>query len=214
MKVLVIGANGQIGRHLVKMLSLSTEHSVRAMVRKEEQKKDMKELGAEDIIIGDLEKDFSHVFENIDAVIFAAGSGGHTGREQTEIIDRDGAIQSVKEAEKAGVNRFIMISSIMADQADEAPEGIQHYLNAKGAADEALQNSSINYTVLRPGPLSNDPAHGTITAAARLESYDGSIPREDVAAAASNSLVLENTYNKTFEIISGDTPLGEALKKV
>jgi uncharacterized protein YbjT (DUF2867 family) len=214
MKVLIIGANGQIGRHLVKMLALSTEHEVRAMIRKESQKASLEELGAEDVVIGDLEKDFSHALKDVDAVIFAAGSGGHTGKEQTEIIDRNGAIQSVKEAEKAGVSRFIMISSIMADQAEDAPESARHYFRAKGAADEALQNSSLNYTILRPGPLSNNPAEGKITAAARLESYEGEIPREDVAAVAANALVLENTYYQTFEIIGGSTPLGEALKKV
>ncbi|SDO27230.1 SDR family oxidoreductase [Alkalicoccus daliensis] len=214
MKVLVVGANGKIGSHLVRMLSLSTKHEVRAMIRKEEQKANMRELGAEDIVIGDLEKDFSHAFHGMDAVVFTAGSGGHTGKEQTEVIDRNGAIQTVEEAEKAGLDRFIMISSMMADEAETASEDIQHYLKAKLAADEKLQQSSLKYTILRPGPLSNDAARGTITVKEKLDSYDGSIPREDVAAVASNCLTLENTYNKTFELIGGDVPIGEALKTI
>lgn len=214
MKVLVIGANGQIGSHLVRMLGLSTNHEVRAMVRKEDQKAKMKELGADDIVIGDLEQDFSHAYHGMDAVVFTAGSGGHTSKEQTEVIDRHGAIKSVEEAEKAGIERFIMISSMKADEAETGPESMQHYLKAKLAADEKLQQSSLNYTVIRPGPLSNDAARGTITLKHKLNSYDGSISREDVAAVTSNALTLEQTFNKTFEIIDGDVPIGEALKAI
>jgi uncharacterized protein YbjT (DUF2867 family) len=214
MNVLVIGANGQIGNHLVKMLGLSSEHHVHAMIRKEEQKARMKELGADEVVLGDLEQDFSHAFKGIDAVIFTAGSGGHTGKEQTEAIDKKGALQAVKEAENAGVKRFIMISTIMADEAESAPENIQHYLRAKKAADDALKSTSLSYTILRPGPLSNDSASGTIKTAHKLDSYDGSISREDVAAVAVNSLVLEETFNKTFEIIGGTTPIGEAVKNI
>ncbi|PRO64720.1 SDR family oxidoreductase [Alkalicoccus urumqiensis] len=214
MNVLVIGANGQIGSHTVRMLGLSTEHTGTAMIRKEEQRSRMQELGADEIVIGDLEKDFSHAFEHADAVIFTAGSGGHTGPEQTEVIDRKGAQKAVEEAEKAGVSRFIMISTIMADQPEEAPESIQHYLKAKGAADETLQSSGMKWTVIRPGPLSNDDARGTVTLKKQLGTFDGSIPREDVAALAVNALVLEETFNQTFEVLSGDTPLGEALKSI
>ncbi|CAM3977465.1 SDR family oxidoreductase [Alkalicoccus chagannorensis] len=212
MKVLVIGANGQIGSHMVTMLGLSRDHQVRAMVRKEEQKDKMNDLHAEEVVLGDLEQDFSHALEGVDAVIFTAGSGGHTGKEQTEIIDRNAAIRAVEQAEKAGVQRFIMISTMMADKPNEAPEKAQHYFQAKHDADEALINSSLNYTIFRPGPLSNDEAQGTVTIQKKMDSFDGSIAREDVANAAVNALVLEETYHQILEIHHGSTPVGEALK--
>ncbi|NJP36676.1 SDR family oxidoreductase [Alkalicoccus luteus] len=214
MRVLVIGANGQIGRHVVRMLGLSPEHEVNAMIRKEEQRKDMEELGADHITIGDLEQDFSHAYNGMDAVIFTAGSGGHTSKEQTEVIDRKAAQQAVDEARKSDVTRFVMISSIMADEAESAPDNIKHYMQAKLAADEHLIESGLVYTIIRPGPLTNDAARGTIHAVKKLDNYDGSVPREDVAATAVNSLTLKETENVIFEMMTGDVPVGEALKNL
>ncbi|WP_280768765.1 SDR family oxidoreductase [Salipaludibacillus daqingensis] len=212
MKVLIIGANGQIGKNMVKMIGLSSDHEARAMVRNEKQRETMEDLGADEVVIGNLEEDFSHAFNNTDAVIFTAGSGGHTGKDKTELVDKIGAIKSIEEAEKAGVSRFIMISTIRADKPEEGPESMKHYFEAKGAADETLQNSSLNYTILRPGSLSNDPGIGTITAKLSLDKLDAQIPREDVANAAVNSLTIEETYHSTIELLTGDTAIGEALK--
>lgn len=114
MKVLVIGANGQIGRHLVTQLHNSEEHTVKAMVRKEEQAEDLKQAGIE-AILGDPEgsvEELAKVVEGCEAVIFTAGSGAHTGPDKTIIIDLDGAIKSVEAAEQVGVKRFIMISDL------------------------------------------------------------------------------------------------------
>lgn len=212
MKVLIIGANGQIGKHIVKMLGLSSEHTAKAMIRKEEQRVTMNELGADEIVIGDLEKDFSHAYDGVDSVIFAAGSGGSTGKDKTESVDLKGAVTSIEEAGKFGVQRFVLISSIRADRPEDGPKQMQHYLKAKGTADEALQHSALNYTILRPGGLSNDPATGTITAKLSLDDISSTISREDVASAAVNSLTIEETFYSTIEILSGDTSIGEALK--
>ncbi|TMW70443.1 SDR family oxidoreductase [Alteribacter natronophilus] len=212
MRVLIIGANGKVGRHMVKMLGLSTEHEVKAMIRSEDQREKMEELGADEIVIADLEKDFSHAYEGVDAVIFTAGSGGHTSSEQTEVIDREAAIRSIEEAEKHGMARYIIISAVGAGNPEKTPEGIRHYMKAKGAADEALINSRLNYTILRPGALSDDDAKGTITAARELKDHSGEIPREDVASAAVNSLTIEETEHQVFELLSGDTSIGTALK--
>lgn len=212
MKVLIIGANGQIGKHMVKMLGLSSEHTVKAMVRKEEQQATMNELGADEVVIGDLEKDFSHAYDGVDAVIFAAGSGGNTGKDKTEAVDLKGAVTSIEEAGKIGVQRFVLISTILADRPEDGPKELQHYLKSKGAADEALQYSSLNYTILRPGGLSNDPATGTITAKLKLDDLNSTISREDVASAAVNALTISETFYSTIEILSGNTSLGEALK--
>ncbi len=212
--ILVIGANGNVGQHIVKMLGLSTEHNVKAMIRSEEQKRTMENLRVDEIVIADLENDFSHAYEGADAVIFTAGSGGHTSKEQTDVIDRNAAIRSIEQAEKHGLARYIMVSTMGANNPDATPEGIQHYMKAKAAADEALVKSKLNYTILRPGLLTNEPAKGTIVAAKLLENKSGDIPREDVAATAVNALTIEETYHKAFELLSGETSIGTALKNL
>ncbi|OYD08465.1 SDR family oxidoreductase [Paludifilum halophilum] len=213
MKVLVIGANGKTGRQLVGLLGESASHRVRAMVRDEEQVPALQDQGAE-VVVADLEQDFSHAFDGIEAVIFAAGSGAHTGPEKTESVDYQGAVRSVEEAEKHGVDRYIMLSSIAADDPDRGPSAIRHYLRAKGKADERLQHSRLNYTVVRPGGLSNDPPQGKIEAAERITDLSRRISRADVAAVLAACLDIENTSRRTFEILAGETPIEEALQTV
>src|SRR5690625_2286539 len=113
MKVLVVGANGQIGHQVVEKLK-DKGHDPVAMVRKEEQKEKFEEKGI-GTILGDLQEDFSHAFEGVDTVVFAAGSGGDTGADMTIIIDQEGAIESMENAKEAGVDHFIIVSSMGAD---------------------------------------------------------------------------------------------------
>lgn len=155
MNVLVIGANGQIGTRLVYQLKESSHNPV-AMVRKKEQIDPFKEKGV-DTVLADLEEDFSHAFENIDAVVFTAGSGGHTPKSQTKVIDRDGAMRAIDEAEKAGIERFIMVSALKANRKQDTwTEPMEHYYEAKSKADDHLRNSDLLYTVLMPGRLTNE----------------------------------------------------------
>jgi len=117
MKVLVVGANGQIGTHLVNMLNSGNEHTVRAMVRKEEQVTTFIKQGIE-TRLADLEGSVERIAEaaiGCDAVVFAAGSGGHTGADKTILIDLDGAAKTIEAAERAGVKRFVMVSSILSN---------------------------------------------------------------------------------------------------
>lgn len=214
MQVLVVGANGQIGRHLVKMLKDSKHHDVRAMVRKEEQADEFKADGIE-AVIADLEgpvSDIAAAAQGCDAVVFTAGSGGSTGKDKTLLIDLDGAVKSVEAAEEAGVGRFIMISAIQANNRENWSEKIAPYFVAKHYADRELMRSNLTYTIIRPGGLLNEPATGKIKAAANLER--DSIPREDVAATILAALDEEATYNKSFDLVSGDETLAEALKKL
>ena len=118
MRVLVIGANGQVGHQLVEKLK-DKGHQPVAMVRKEEQVEQFKEKGI-DTVLGDLQKDFSHAFEGVDSVVFAAGSGGDTGADMTVLIDQEGAIESVDNAKKTGVKHFVMLSSMGADAPKDA----------------------------------------------------------------------------------------------
>ncbi|MBH8600735.1 SDR family oxidoreductase [Thermoactinomyces sp. CICC 23799] len=212
MNILLLGANGKIGRKLVSLLK-ETPHHLRAMVRKEEQVPVIQRLGADEVVIGDLEKDFSHWAEGMDAIIFSAGSGGHTGPDKTILVDLDGAFKAIEAAEQHQVGRFVMISSIGADQPEKGPDSIRHYLVAKKRADERLRNSSLNYTIIRPGALTNDPAKGTVLLREHID-QPASIPRADVARVVGEALEHENTYRRSFDLVTGDQPIQEALNNL
>lgn len=213
MNVLVIGANGKTGKRVVQQLCKSTGHKVRAMIRDEKQASGLQRLGAE-TVVADLEKEIGHAFEEMDAVIFAAGSGSHTGPEKTETVDHLGAVQSVDEAEAHGLRRYVMLSSLFADDPDKGPASIHHYLVAKGKADGHLMASRLPYTVVRPGALTDDAGVGTIRAAQKLEKPSGRISRDDVAAALIACLSLPETEGKAIEILDGETGIEKALRSV
>ncbi|MED4128338.1 MULTISPECIES: SDR family oxidoreductase [Shouchella] len=211
MNVLVIGANGQVGKHLIQQLQES-EHTSIAMVRKKEQVETMKELGADDVVIADLEDDFSEAFTQADAVLFAAGSGGSTGADKTLTVDLWGAIKAFRYAEDASIKQFVQLSSIGAGNPDAQPDKIKHYMVAKAVADQVLMSTSLSYSIVRPGVLTNDKPAGTIQAKAEFEQLsDSSISRADVAAVLIESLTNEATHGKAFEIIGGSEQRTDAL---
>jgi uncharacterized protein YbjT (DUF2867 family) len=212
MKVLVIGANGKTGRIAVELLGKSA-HQVRAMIRNEEQAPALEKLGAE-TVVADLEKDFSHALEGCDAVIFAAGSGSHTGPDKTIAVDQEGAIRSMETAERMGVNRYIMLSSLRSNEPEKGPEKIRHYLIAKKKADDHLRSTRLNYTIVRPGRLSDDAGTGKVNLAERLEFQPDPISRADVAQTLVACLDVSNTQRKSFDLLSGETPIVEALKRL
>ncbi|WP_053363642.1 SDR family oxidoreductase [Bacillus sp. FJAT-27251] len=212
MKVLVVGANGQIGRHLVQLLKDSGKHEARAMVRKEEQQEYFRSIGVE-TVLASLEgsvDDIAQAVKGCDAIVFTAGSGGHTGLDKTLLIDLDGAAKTVEAAEQAGIDRFIMVSAIQAHRRENWSEQIKPYFAAKHYADRALLQSVLNYTIVRPGGLINEPGTGKVTAAENLER--GSIPREDVARVILHALDEERTFKRSFDLVGGGTPIAEALK--
>lgn len=152
MNILVAGATGQTGIQVVKNL-LDKGHTATALVRESSDTSALPE--AVKLRQGDLTDLKSGVCDGIDVVVFAAGSGGSTGPEMTDKVDRDGARRLVDLAGEAGVSRFVMLSSIGADQSD--PEGdLAHYLKAKHEADEHLKASGLTYAILRPVALSDD----------------------------------------------------------
>lgn len=211
MNVLVIGANGQIGIHLVRQLKAHDGHTVKAMVRKKEQAEAWEQEGVH-AVVADLEADvgdLKEVMEGSDAVVFTAGSGGATGADKTLLIDLDGAVKTMEAAEASGIARYVLVSAIQAHNRANWNEQIRHYFAAKHYADRMLERSSLNYTIVRPGGLLNDPGKGTIRAATDLER--GSIPREDVASTIVAALDHPNTYRKGFDLVSGDDDPKAAL---
>ena len=159
MHVFIAGANGQIGRFLLQEIA-DSKHEARALVRHADQGPELQQLGATETVIGDLEQDCSEAMRGCDAVIFTAGSGPHTGPDKTVDVDQDGAIRLVDTAKAMGIKRFIMVSSMRAEEPEKGPEKLQHYLRAKRNADEHLKSSGLNYTIVRPGRLTNDDGNG------------------------------------------------------
>jgi uncharacterized protein YbjT (DUF2867 family) len=214
MKVLIVGANGQIGKQLVKLIKKEDKHTARAMVRKEEQVRQFEDMGVE-TVLSSLEgtvDELAEAAKGCEAIVFTAGSGGNTGYDKTLLIDLDGAAKTIEAAEKAGVDRFIMVSAIQANNRDKWSETIKPYYAAKHYADRILENSRLNYTIVRPGGLTNDPGTGKIKAAENLDR--GFIPREDVAKTLYAVLDKENTYKRAFDLVSGDEDPETAVKNI
>ncbi|GER66657.1 putative sugar epimerase YhfK [Weizmannia acidilactici] len=214
MKVLVVGANGQIGKILVDLLQKSGKHTPRAMVRKEEQVEFFQQKGVE-TILADLEGTVDEIAEaatGCDAVVFTAGSGGHTGADKTLLVDLDGAVKTMEAAEQTGIDRFIIVSALQAHHRENWNEAIKPYYVAKHYADRVLQASKLDYTIIRPGGLLNEPGTGKVEASENLKR--GTIPREDVARTILASLDEPNTYRKAFDLVSGDTPIEAELKSI
>lgn len=211
MRVLVAGANGQVGKHIVRLLAEDGQEA-RAMIRDEAQAPTLRELGGEPVV-ADLEGEVAHTVEGCDTVIFSAGGGPGSGAEKKETIDRQGAVKLIEAAKEHGARRYIMVSAMGAADPESGSEAMQPYLFAKARADQTLQESGLDYTIVRPGSLTDEPGTGTVEAASSL-GRRGEIPREDVAHAIVATLERENTFGETFEILSGDTPIEEALDRL
>ncbi len=205
--ILVAGANGTTGKQIVNLLKSSQYFNPIAMVRKEEQQKQFEADGVE-TVLADLTQDLTHTIKNIDKVIFAAGSGGKNVVE----VDQEGAKRLMAVAKMANVNKFVMLSSMGADN-PESVEDLQDYMKAKQNADEHLKGSGLNYTIVRPGTLNNNKGKGKIELNEKLNKQ-GEISRADVAQTLVRSLHDDAPHNTTFEIIEGETLIGEAMNEL
>jgi uncharacterized protein YbjT (DUF2867 family) len=215
-RVLIAGAHGKTARRLTRML-VEEGHEVRGLVRKEEQTGDVESDGAEPVLVDleaeEVEGGVGSAVEGCDAIVFAAGAGPGSGDARKETMDYGGAAKLIEAAEGRGVRRYLMLSATGAGDPEGGSEGMRPYLRAKARADERLVQSGLDYTIIRPGGLTEDAGTGNIQAAERL-GRRGEIPREDVASTFAAALQDENTYHKTFEILSGDTPIPEALARL
>tara|TARA_B100001939_G_scaffold344727_1_gene359786 strand:- start:453 stop:1091 length:639 start_codon:yes stop_codon:yes gene_type:complete len=212
MNVLIVGSHGNIGQRLVRQMAKSA-HTARAMIRDESQRDEMRALGAAEVVVADLEGDVRDALAGCDAVVFTAGSGAHTGPEKTEDVDRHGAISIIDQARRAGVRRFVLVSSMNADTPEKGPEKMRHYFEAKKAADDHLRASDLEYTIVRPGKLTDEEATGTADIAKDLNRY-GEVAREDVAHALLLTLDSPNTIGQHYEMLAGDTPIEKALRGI
>lgn len=210
MNVFVIGANGQIGKQLVQRLHEEGKHNVTAMVRKDEQLEKFKQDGYR-AVLGDLEGDVANLADAIDGadvVVFAAGSGGHTGADKTLLIDLDGAAKSIEAAKQQGVKQFVMVSALKAEDRAAWPDKMKPYYVAKHHADRLLEESGLTYTIVRPGALTDDAGTGKVQAG---DVSTGEIPRADVAAFLAHVIGRDAAYNKAIDLVEGDTAIEDTL---
>lgn len=213
-RVLIIGANGKVGRILTDKLS-SSGMSPTAVIRRESQKNYFDQRNI-DTRIADLEDrvdSLANVIAGMDAVVFTAGSGGTTGLDKTLAVDLDGAVKSMEATKKAGVSRYIMVSGIHAGDRNAFQESpIKSYYIAKHYADRMLMSMELDYTILRPGRLLDEPGKGRITITNPAESRG--IPREDVAEFTRVTLMNENTIGKAIKFNQGETLIEEAVRSL
>jgi uncharacterized protein YbjT (DUF2867 family) len=205
--ILVAGANGKTGKKVVNLLKSSQYFNPIAMIRKEEQIVQFKSQGV-DTVLADLTKDLTNTAKGVDKVVFAAGSGGKNVVE----VDQEGAKRLIAVSKMANVKKFVMLSSMGADNPDEAEE-LKDYLKAKHKADEHLRHSGLNYTIVRPGTLNDTEGTSKIELKEKLNKQ-GEISRADVAQTLVRSLHDDAPHNTTFEIIEGETLIGEAMNEL
>jgi uncharacterized protein YbjT (DUF2867 family) len=209
MKVLVIGANGKTATRVVQRLKHGP-HEPLAMIRNPAQRVKFDEMGVP-TVLADLEYPIDHAVKGCDAVIFAAGSGAHTGKDKTVLVDHIGAIRAMVTAQVHGARRFIMLSSLNADVNSQSP--IAHYHKAKAHADTHLQQTDLDYTIICPGGLTDEPGTGKVTVNPERHGQ-GQTSRDNLAAALVMCLDLQHTIRKCFGLLEGETPLDIALRSV
>jgi uncharacterized protein YbjT (DUF2867 family) len=214
MRVVIAGGHGKIALILERLLSQRGD-SVAGFIRNPDHAADLQAAGAESLVV-DLEnasvEEVAAHLQGADAVVFAAGAGPGSGAARKETVDRDAAILLADAAESAKVNRYVMISSTGADaNATHSKDPVfTAYLRAKGAADDNLRaRAALDSTIVRPGHLTNDPGAGRVEIADRT--LRGNVPREDVAAVLLAVLDTPETAGQTFEVVSGDKPIGKAV---
>ena len=213
MNIFIFGANGQIGKRLVDRLLEDGKHTVTVGLRKEEQFPYFEKKQAKPVLVNleDTVESISGKLENMDAVVFTAGSGGGTGADKTLLIDLDGAIKTIEAAEQANVNHYVMVSAFGAGDRSTWNEEIKPYYVAKYYADQALENSSLNYTIIRPGALTNDPGKGTVS----FDNQDDfHISRDDVASVIAEVIGRKNSFRKAVNLLPGNVPVKELAENI
>ncbi|MFE2161564.1 SDR family oxidoreductase [Streptomyces lydicus] len=217
MRIVIAGGHGQIALRLERLLAKRGDE-VAGIIRRPEQAGDLLAAGAEPVVC-DLEsasvEDVARHMEGADAAVFAAGAGPGSGTARKETVDRGAAVLFADAAEATGVRRFLVVSSMGADR--EPPEGTDPvfatYLRAKGAADADVRaRAGLDWTILRPGRLTNDPGTGLITLADATGR--GEVSRDDVAATLVALLDEPGTVGRTLELIGGDVPVEDAVRAV
>ena len=215
MRIVIAGGHGKIALLLSARLAQAGRTPV-GLIRSSTQAADLADVGAASVVI-DLEAatvdELAAVLEGADAVVFAAGAGAGSTAERKLTVDRDGAILLADAAQAAGVRRMIVISAIATDEFDAASDDVfQVYLRAKSEADAHVRASNLDWTIVRPGSLTDDDPTGLIDVGETV--LPGSITRADVAAVVHELLDGQLAVGRQFEVVGGSTTVREALAGV
>lgn len=211
MDVAIAGAHGKIGRRLTRLLAARGDH-VQGIVRNEDHYDDVRSDGGEPLIV-DLEHvtadELAPLVEGAHAVVFAAGAGPGSGPERKISMDRDGTITLLDAAIEAKVPRYLMLSAMGAGDPPQGDDTFSVYLRAKAEADQAVMESDREWTVLRPGMLTDEPGTGLVTLAPELER--GDVTRDDVAAVLVALLDEPGSAGHVLALTNGPAPIEDAL---
>jgi uncharacterized protein YbjT (DUF2867 family) len=211
MRIVIAGGHGQIAQQFGRLVAAAGHHPV-GMVRNPAHMTELQEAGIEPVII-DLENtdvaEMTAIVRGADAVVFAAGGGPDGNAQRKETVDKGAAIMLADAAQAAGVRRYVMISAMGTEQADpESDDVFQVYLRAKQAADDDVRSRDLDWTIIRPGRLTDDVPTGRV-AVGRLE--PGSVTRGDVAHVLAEVLESDAAIGKTFDVLNGDDPVNRAV---
>lgn len=213
-RVTIAGGHGQIALLLSELLA-DRDDEVVGLIRSLAQSRDVRRHGAMPAVI-DLERAsveaLATAIAGSDAVVFAAGAGPGSGAARKETVDYAAAVKLREAAQQAGVRRYVMVSAMGTDDPPEDDDVFSVYLRAKARADRDLAASGLDWTIVRPGRLTDDPATGRVQIARHVER--GSVPRADVADVLAAVLADRDTIGHIFEVVSGDTPVQAALSRL
>lgn len=214
MKVVIAGGHGKIALRLTGLLA-SRGDTVIGIVRNPDHVADIQERGGDGAVV-DLEQaaadDVAAVLSDADAAVFAAGAGPGSGVTRKDTVDRAASVLFADAAEQAGVRRFVQVSAMGLDRADspDVNEVFGAYLRAKDAADrDVMARDGLDWTILRPGLLTDDPGTGQVALAEDVGG--GVVTRDDVAAVLVELLDHPETAGHVYELVGGDTEIGKAL---
>jgi uncharacterized protein YbjT (DUF2867 family) len=209
--IVIAGGHGQIALRLARLLSARGD-AVRSLIRNPGHGAGVHAAGAEPVIADMEELDsLAEFVEGADAVVFAAGAGPGSGPERKRTVDLGGAVKLLDAARATGARRYLMVSSIGADDPSSASGSMRPYLEAKAEADAALSASDLDWTIVRPGALTDDPGTGMVAVG---DLGRGSVTRDDVAAVLAGCLDEPATVGKTFVLLQGETPIAQALASI
>jgi len=211
-KIAIAGGHGQIALILEKLL-VDAGHTAIGIIRNPDHVADVEATGASALVL-DLEQTDAAALAThlpgVDALVFAAGGGANSGAARKLTVDRDAAVLLADAAALAGIRRLLVISAMKADEFDpDSDDVFQIYLRAKSEADAAIRERDLDWTIIRPGGLTNDAPTGAVNISQSLE--PGTIPRADVAALIATLIETGRGARDQFEVISGSTPVEDAL---
>jgi uncharacterized protein YbjT (DUF2867 family) len=207
--IVIAGGHGKIALRLARLLSARGD-TVRSLIRNPGHAAGVHAAGGEPVV-ADMEalESLAEFVEGADGVVFAAGAGPGSGPERKRTVDLGAAVKLLEAARTTGARRYLMVSAMGAGDPAAGSEAMRPYLQAKAEADAALAASDLDWTIVRPGGLTDDPGTGMVRVGSGLGG--GVVTRDDVAAVLAACLDEPRSVHETFDLLQGDTPIAEAL---